>query len=102
MARHKAHTPTRIGWKKITVISLIAVVLTIGLYLTFAPASLIPLPQQERECVPTQGGTLRVHTTDCGTLYVRGHVDVEAWTRYTVRTTGQLAWSFTENQKQES
>ncbi|PWG62660.1 hypothetical protein [Bifidobacterium callitrichidarum] len=96
MARHKAtHTKTGSQWTpaRITAIPVAVVLLLIG-YLWFAPASIIPIPMQEQSCVVTDGGTLRVHTTKCGTLYVRGHVDLEAWAHYKVKTTGNLAWSF--------
>ena len=72
-----------------------AVLVPIGVagWLWFAPASLIPLPKQTAVCTVTGGGTLRVHTMECGTVAYRGHIDLLAGQRVEVVSTGPVAWS---------
>lgn len=40
----------------------------------------------------TGGGTLRIHTNDCGTLYYRGHISLDKGDTITVIQTGPVAW----------
>lgn len=67
--------------------------IALGAAAWLTPATLIPLPKQTRECTVTGGGTLRIRTSDCGTLYYRGHISLDAGSTVTVTTTGPIAWS---------
>lgn len=90
--RHRNPTRhTRIGVIIPLLLALIPLaLLTAGVW--FTPADLIPLPKQTRACMVTGGGTLRIHTSDCGTLYYRGHISLDKGDTITVIQTGPVAW----------
>lgn len=75
--------------------------ISLGLLLTLSgaglitPPDMIPLPKTTTTCIITGGGTLRVHSSNCGTLWYRGHASLMAGYKYRVTHTGQIAWTFT-------
>lgn len=90
--RHRNPTQhTRIG---VIIPLLLALIPFTGLMAGawFTPADLIPLPKWSRTCTVTGGGTLRIHTSDCGTLYYRGHISLDKGDTITVTQTGPVAW----------
>lgn len=92
MMRHADPTkPTRIGRLIPTLLLLIPLAGCATAAWTL-PANLIPLPKQTRTCTVTGGGTLRLHTSDCGTLLIRGHTDTDKGEHVTVTSTGPIAW----------
>lgn len=75
-------------------VALTAIILAGTGYLGFAPSGMIPLDKTTTVCRVMSGGTLRVHTTNCGTLLYRGKVELTAGIDYTVSHTGPIAWDF--------
>ena len=91
MTRGRHRRPTaRHPWR--IILPLIAIILTAGLWTL--PEQAVILPKTQSTCIITGGGTIRVHTSDCGTLWYRGHAPLLAGYRYTVTRTGPLAWRF--------
>ncbi|MBT1162221.1 hypothetical protein [Bifidobacterium sp. SO1] len=83
--REHLHVPVIIG-------SVIAVLSIMFGTAWFIPAQYVPLSKTIRTCTVTGGGTLRVITSDCGTLLYRGRISLlQGETAYAV-TTGQIAW----------
>lgn len=74
-----------------TVITLL--ILLIGTW--FLPAQYIPIPKTIDICTVTSGGTLRLHTNDCGTLLYRGRIELQSGDSVQVVRTGPVAWMIT-------
>lgn len=109
MAKHKAVKPTRTQPQPqaharaqrhhstfptipvVTVSTLL--ILLIGTW--FLPAQYIPIPKTIDTCIITSGGTLRLHTQDCGTLLYRGHISLQAGDHVQAVHTGPIAWQIT-------
>lgn len=90
--KHGGHARVRQAGAAIPVAIMTMAVILIGAW--FMPASWIPVTRTTVQCTVTSGGTLRVHTSDCGTFYYRGHADLIAGKRYAVTRSGPIAWQF--------
>lgn len=90
-----SHTP-------IIISAILILIIGMGATCWFLPAEWVPFPKALDQCTVTGGGTLRVYTKECGTLYYRGHANVDKNITYTVAHTGPFAWLFQETSQPET